>query len=129
MTLAPIHLTGPAAMRAGWRLLRDPIMAMRRNHAEYGRLIVISDMLPFTRKVKVVTLGLPLILAAGPELNNEILNNPAVWRPVAIFPGGPRNSAARRLTGGCSTRGAIGRSGWGGARRSSWRSRCRSSSD
>jgi cytochrome P450 len=100
MTLAPTHLTGPAAMRAGWRLLRDPITAMRENHAEYGRLIVISDLLPFTRKVKLATLGLPLVLAAGPELNNEILGDPAVWRPVAIFPGGPRNSAARRLGAG-----------------------------
>ena len=40
MTLAPIHLRGPAAMRAGWRLLRDPITAMQQNHAEFGRLIV-----------------------------------------------------------------------------------------
>ena len=100
MTLAPIHLRGPAAMRAGWRLLRDPITAMQQNHAEFGRLIVISDLLPFTRKLKLAALGLPLILAAGPEFNNEVLSNPEVWRPVSIFPGGPRNSAARRLGAG-----------------------------
>jgi cytochrome P450 len=100
MTLAPIHLTGPAAVRAGWRLLRDPITAMRQNHAEYGPLILVSDLLPFTGSVKLATMGLPLILAAGPEFNNEVLNNPAVWRPVGIFPGGPRNSAARRLGAG-----------------------------
>jgi cytochrome P450 len=100
MTLAPVHLTGPAAMRAGWRLLRDPITAMRQNHAEFGPLIVISGLLPFTGRVKLAALGLPLILAAGPELNNEVLSDPAVWRPVSIFPGGPRNSAARRLGAG-----------------------------
>jgi cytochrome P450 len=100
MTLTPTHLTGPAAMRAGWRLLRDPITAMLRNHAEYGPLIVVSDLLPFTRNVKLASLGLPLVMAAAPELNNEVLSNPAVWRPVAIFPGGPRNSAARRLGAG-----------------------------
>jgi cytochrome P450 len=100
MTLAPIHLRGPTAMRAGWRLLRDPITAMQQNHAEFGRLIVISDLLPFTRKVKLAALGLPLILAAGPEFNNEVLSNPEVWRPVSIFPGGPKNSAARRLGAG-----------------------------
>jgi cytochrome P450 len=100
MTLGPIHLTGPAAVRVGWRLLRDPITAMRRNHAEYGPLIVVSDLLPFTRSVKLATLGLPLILAAAPEFNNEVLNDPAVWRPVGIFPGGPRGSAARRLGAG-----------------------------
>ncbi len=87
-------------MLAGWRLLRDPITAMQQNHAEFGRLIVISDLLPFTRKVKLAALGLPLILAAGPEFNNEVLSNPEVWRPVSIFPGGPRNSAARRLGAG-----------------------------
>jgi cytochrome P450 len=100
MTLAPIHLTGAGAVRVGWRLLRDPIRAMRQNHAEYGPLIVVSDLLPFTGSVKLATMGLPLILAAGPEFNNEVLNNPAVWRPVGIFPGGPRNSAARRLGAG-----------------------------
>jgi len=100
MTLAPTHLTGPAAMRAGWRLLRDPITAMLQNHAEYGPLIVVSDLLPFTGNVKLPALGLPMIMAAGPEFNNEVLSNPAVWRPVSIFPGGPRNSAARRLGAG-----------------------------
>jgi cytochrome P450 len=100
MTLAPIRLTGAAAMRAGWRLLRDPITAMRENHAEYGPLIVMSDLLPFSGNVKLAALGLPLILAAGPQFNSEVLSNPAIWRPVAIFPGGPRNSAARRLGAG-----------------------------
>ena len=100
MTLGPIHLTGPAAVRVGWRLLRDPITAMRQNHAEHGPLIVVSDLLPFTRNVKLAMLGLPLILAAAPEFNNEVLSNPATWRPVSLFGGGPRNSAARRLGAG-----------------------------
>ena len=65
MTPGPIHLSGPAAVRMGWRLLRDPISAMRQNHAEHGPLIVISDLLPFTRGVKLATLGLPLVLAAA----------------------------------------------------------------
>jgi cytochrome P450 len=100
MTIAATHLTGPAAMRAGWRLLRDPITAMQQNHAEYGPLILVTDLLPFTRNVKLASFGLPLILGAGPAINNEVLSNPGVWRPVAIFPGGPRNSAARRLGAG-----------------------------
>jgi cytochrome P450 len=100
MTFAATHLTGRAAARAGWRLLRDPIAAMRQNHAEHGPLIAVSDLLPFTRSVKLATLGLPLFLAAGPEFNNEVLSNPPAWRPVSIFPGGPRNSATRRLGAG-----------------------------
>jgi cytochrome P450 len=100
MTPGPIHLSGPAAVRMGWRLLRDPISAMRQNHAEHGPLIVVSDLLPFTRNVKLAMLGLPLILAAAPEFNSEVLSNPAVWRPVGLFGGGPRNSATRRLGAG-----------------------------
>ncbi|HEY6259027.1 MAG TPA: cytochrome P450 [Xanthobacteraceae bacterium] len=98
--IQPVHLSGPAAMRVGWRLLRDPVTAMRASHAEYGPLIVVSDLLPLTSKLKIATFGVPLILAAGAEFNNEVLSNPAVWRPVSIFPGGPKNSAARRLGAG-----------------------------
>jgi cytochrome P450 len=100
MTPAATYLSGAAAARVGWRLLRDPITAMRQSHAEYGPLIVVSEMLPFSGRVKLAALGLPLVLAAGPEFNNEVLSNPAVWRPVSIFPGGPKNSAARRLGAG-----------------------------
>jgi cytochrome P450 len=100
MTQTPIFLTGPAAVRVGWRFLRDPIAAMRRNHAEFGPFTVVSAALPLTKGVKVAMLGLPLILAAGPEFNEEVLSNPAVWRPAGIFPGGARNSAARRLGAG-----------------------------
>src|SRR5258708_38383373 len=97
MARAPIRLTGPAAMRVGWRLMRDPIAAMRRNHAEYGQLIVVSDLLPFTRNVRLAAPGVPLILAAGPEINPGALKNPAVRRPGALFPGGPRAPAGRRV--------------------------------
>ena len=55
---------------------------------------------PAGREAQVAMLGFPLILAAGPAFNDEVLSNPAVWRPVGIFPGGPRNSAARRLGAG-----------------------------
>jgi cytochrome P450 len=97
MPLAPTRLTGAAAVRAAWRFLRDPVGGMAQNHAEWGPLIVISDPLPFARSIKVAGFGLPLLMAAGPAFNAEVLGDPAVWRPVAIFPGGPRGSAARRL--------------------------------
>jgi hypothetical protein len=84
MTLAAIHLTGSAAMRAGWRLLRDPITAMRQNHAEYGPLIVMSDLLPFTGNVKLAALGLPLVLAAGSPFSRAA---PATRRRAGWGPG------------------------------------------
>jgi cytochrome P450 len=100
MSGTPIYLTGPAAVRVGWRLLRDPITAMRRNHAQFGPFAVVSHALPFLKSAKLAMLGLPLVLATGPKFNDEVLSNPAVWRPVGIFPGGARNSAARRLGAG-----------------------------
>jgi cytochrome P450 len=100
MSQTPIHLAGFSAARFGWQFLRDPIAAMRRNHAEFGPFIVVSNALPFVNGPKLPMLGLPLILTAGPEFNDEVLSNPATWRPASIFPGGPRNSAARRLGAG-----------------------------
>jgi cytochrome P450 len=102
MTEPPVHLTGRAAVRVGWQMLRDPIEAMRLTHAECGPFIVVSDAVPLPRNPRLTMLGLPLILTAGPEFNEEVLSNPAVWRPVGIFPGGPKNSAARRLGAGLS---------------------------
>jgi len=48
-----------------------PINAMRRNHAEYGPFIVISDLAPFSSKLKLAALGLPLVLAAGPNSSSD----------------------------------------------------------
>lgn len=96
----PIYLTGPSALRFGWQLMRDPLTAMRRNLRELGPIVVVGEPLPFTKKLKLAGLGLPIIVATGPEFNREVLSNPGLWRPVGIFPGGPRNSAARRLSAG-----------------------------
>jgi cytochrome P450 len=100
MRLDPVRLSGASALRAGWRLLRDSVTGMAQNHAEWGPLILIRDPLPFAGRLKVAPFGVPLAMAAGAELNTEILSSPSVWRPVAIFPGGPRGSAARRLGAG-----------------------------
>ena len=73
---------------------------MRRNFAEFGSFVVVSEALPFTKGAKLAMLGLPLVLTVGPQFNEEVLSNPSVWRPVGLFPGGARNSAARRLGAG-----------------------------
>jgi cytochrome P450 len=95
----PAELTGLAALRAGWQFARNPIDAMRRNYEAHGSFVVIGKALPFVSFPKLVLLGAPLILTAGAAVNREVLNNPATWRSVSFFPGGPRNSAARRLSG------------------------------
>jgi len=60
-----------------------------------GPFVMLTDVLPFYRYPRAVLLDVPLVLTAGSAFHREILENPAVWRPVSLLPGGPRNSAAR----------------------------------
>lgn len=92
----PVHLNRTAVAQLLWRALRDPIDATRRLHSEFGPFVVIRNALPFVKNASLI------ILTADPDFNAEVLSNPAVWRTVGIFPGGPRNSAARRLSYGLS---------------------------
>jgi cytochrome P450 len=94
----PPELTGLAALRAGWEFARDPLGATRRNFEAHGPCLIIGKALPFVSYPNILFLGAPLILTAGAALNREVLNNPATWRPVSFLPGGPRDSAARRLS-------------------------------
>jgi cytochrome P450 len=73
---------------------------MRRSFLELGPMIVIAEPLPLLKNLKVAGLGLPIVVATGSEFNREVLGNPGLWRPVGIFPGGPKGSAARRLSAG-----------------------------
>lgn len=100
VTPAPVQVTGLAAARLGWQFVRDPLIAMRESDAAHGPFAMVSLPLPFVRSPKLVLLGLPLILTAGASFNGEVLSNPTAWRTVSVLPGGPKNSAARRLSGG-----------------------------
>jgi len=97
---APARLTGLAALRRAASFARDPLGEMQRSYDTYGPFVVMDGALPFMRRPPVVLLTVPLVLTAGAIFNREVLNNPATWRPVSLMPGGPRNSAARRLSGG-----------------------------
>lgn len=94
---SPPHLTGLAALRFGWHFARDPVAAMRMAYRIYGPLVVVGRVLPFINHRSALLLGVPLILTAGAAFNFEVLNSSA-WRSVSLLPGGPRNSAARRLS-------------------------------
>jgi cytochrome P450 len=45
-------------------------------------------------------LNVPLVLTADAAFNRELLSDPETWRGVSLLPGGPRHSAARRLSQG-----------------------------
>ena len=99
-TPAPVRVTGPAAWRWALRFGLDPLMATRRAHATFGPFIVLAEALPFIRRPRAPMLNVPLVLTSGAAFNRELLSDPETWRGVSLLPGGPRNSAARRLSAG-----------------------------
>jgi cytochrome P450 len=97
---APVRVTGPAAWRWALRFGLDPLLATRRAHAVFGPFVVLAEALPFMRRPRAPLLNVPLVLTAGAAFNRELLSDPETWRGVSLLPGGPRNSAARRLSVG-----------------------------
>jgi len=97
---APVRVTGPAAWRWALQFGLDPLMAARRAYADLGPFVVLGEALPFVRRPRAVLLNVPLVLTAGAAFNRELLSDPETWRGVSLLPGGPRNSAARRLSAG-----------------------------
>ena len=97
---APVRVTGPAAWRWALRFGLDPLMATRRAHAAFGPFVVLAEALPFMRRPRAPMLNVPLVLTSGAAFNRELLSDPETWRGVSLLPGGPRNSAARRLSAG-----------------------------
>jgi cytochrome P450 len=97
---APVRMSGLTAWRWALRFGLDPLMATRRVFDGFGSFVVLGESLPFLRRPRAVLLNVPLALTAGAAFNGELLSDPATWRGVSLLPGGPRNSAARRLSMG-----------------------------
>src|SRR5215468_9035545 len=95
---APARMTGPAAWRWALRFGLDPLGTTRRIFDRFGPFVVLAEALPFVRRPRAVLLNVPLVLTAGAAFNRELLSDPETWRGVSLLPGGPRNSAARRLS-------------------------------
>jgi cytochrome P450 len=96
----PAHVTGVAALRWALRLMREPLATARRCYQAFGPFVLLDAAPGFHRRPRIVLLGIPLVLAAGAAFHREILEDPATWRSVSLMPGGPRRSAARRMTQG-----------------------------
>lgn len=99
-TVKPVQLTGLAALRRGLDFARDPMMATRRMFDACGPFVILVEGLPFAKRVRTVLLGIPLVFTAGAAFNAEVLSDPETWRGVSVLPGGPKNSAARRMIWG-----------------------------
>jgi cytochrome P450 len=99
-TVTPFRLTGLTALRWGWRFARDPLIATRRSLDAFGPFVILTEALPFIRPARAVMLGVPLVLTVGAAFYRELLSDPATWRGVSLLPGGPKKSAARRMSPG-----------------------------
>jgi cytochrome P450 len=93
-------VTGLAAWRWALRFGLDPLAATRQAYAAFGPFVVLAGALPFARRSSTPMLNVPLVLTAGAAFNRELLSDPETWRGVSLLPGGPRNTAARRLSQG-----------------------------
>ncbi len=96
----PVRWTGATALRWGWRFARDPLITTRRIFDVAGPFVILAEGLPFVRLSRAVTLGVPLVLTAGAPFHRELLSDPDTWRGASLLPGGPRGSAARRMSAG-----------------------------
>lgn len=97
---AMVRLTGGAARRWALALLRDRLTAARACHAALGPFVAFSDTVPLFGRQRLVMLGLPLVLTVGADFQREVLEDSSTWRAVSLMPGGPRGSAARRMSAG-----------------------------
>jgi cytochrome P450 len=96
----PVRMTGPSAWRWALRFGLDPLTATRNIFDNFGPFAVLAEALPFVKRPRAVLLNVPLVLTVGAAFNRELLSDPATWRGVSLLPGGPKNSAARRLSMG-----------------------------
>jgi cytochrome P450 len=74
-----------------WLFLRYPLQALIKSREKFGPFFELPHPRFPTRPPRSFVVGI------GSTFNNEVLANPTVWRPVSIGPGGPKNTAARRL--------------------------------
>jgi cytochrome P450 len=86
----PARLGGVRAAVHLLDFVRDPLVATRRLYEAEGRFVELSLPLPGSRRVFVLTVGA--------AFNRAVLGAPALWRTVSVAPGGPRDSAIRRLS-------------------------------
>ncbi len=94
----PALLQGIDATKYLLRFLLDPLEAAKRMHGRFGSFVILRSPFQFVKFQRKL-----VVLAVGAEFNREILSDLSKWRTITIGPGGPRNSASRRLGKGIFT--------------------------
>jgi cytochrome P450 len=86
--IAPV--TGFAAAREYYRFFHDPVDAMRERYKRNGPVAPLGPI--FAGQPSK-----PRLLIAGPELNRQVLSDPATFRTTGQLIRGPRGSAQQRI--------------------------------
>jgi cytochrome P450 len=95
-----VRLTGPTALRWGLRIAQDPLLAARDAFDAFGPLVVLGGGSQILRTRRIPLVGVPIVLISGAALTAALLSNTQTWRGTSLLPGGPRGSAARRMSAG-----------------------------
>jgi cytochrome P450 len=96
----PVLLGGLEAARYFVRAAFDPLGTVRRGHDKFGSFVILTSPIQWPINRRDTTNKPVIAIGIGPDFNREVLSDPATWRTVSIGPGGPRNSAARRVSRG-----------------------------
>ncbi|MGH7425628.1 MAG: hypothetical protein ACREJP_05630, partial [Candidatus Methylomirabilales bacterium] len=87
----PPTIRGLKALGTYVRFVRDPIPVMRSLCRDHGRLIMFDNINPWSRREQRV------VIAIGPEYNQQILNDPNIFRARGMVLQGPQGSAHQRI--------------------------------
>jgi cytochrome P450 len=88
----PVVLRGFDAIQSLGRFLLDPLAAVQRGHDRFGTFVILVSPFRLVKYQKKV-----VAVAIGSKFNREVLTDNLTWRPASVMPGGPKNSASRRL--------------------------------
>jgi cytochrome P450 len=97
---SPVLLSGLQSSRYLLRFLFDPLGTVKRGYDELGPFIILTAPIGWPIRWRNPHPKKTLVCGIGPDFNREVMNDPTTWRPVPLGPGGPRNSAARRVSVG-----------------------------
>jgi cytochrome P450 len=99
-TRPPVLLGGLEASRYLVRFLFDPLGTVERCHSELGPFVILTAPIRWPIRWRNPHRKPVLVSGIGPDFNREVLDDPITWRTVPLGPGGPRNSASRRVSVG-----------------------------
>jgi cytochrome P450 len=96
----PVQLGGLQASRNLIGFLFDPLGTVERCYREFGPFVIFEAPIRWPIRWRSPHPRPVIVSGVGPAFNREVLSDPVTWRTRSLGPGGPKNSAARRVSVG-----------------------------